>query len=216
MLMGTAKPMPTEPWLVPPVAIWELMPITRPSPSSSGPPELPGLIAASVWITLRIGKPSGAWIWRASAETMPVVTVRVKPKGLPMAITGSPTSACEESPSGIGSRPPSTSRGIDLQGREVGGRIDALDLGVHLLAVLGEAHADALGAGDDVGVGDDRALLVDHEARAGGGALLGRAEGRLALALAHALGGDERDPASFLLVDVAHGAAVAVVRPPSA
>jgi hypothetical protein len=25
------------------------MPITRPSPSTSGPPELPGLIAASVW-----------------------------------------------------------------------------------------------------------------------------------------------------------------------
>ena len=36
---------------LPPVAICELMPITRPAASSSGPPELPGLIAASVWIT---------------------------------------------------------------------------------------------------------------------------------------------------------------------
>ncbi|SLA66416.1 Uncharacterised protein [Mycobacteroides abscessus subsp. abscessus] len=27
-----------------------LMPISRPAESSSGPPELPGLIAASVWI----------------------------------------------------------------------------------------------------------------------------------------------------------------------
>src|SRR6185295_14552174 len=46
--IGIAKPMPSLPplWL----AIWELMPITRPRPSSSGPPELPWLIAASVWI----------------------------------------------------------------------------------------------------------------------------------------------------------------------
>ena len=32
------------------LAIWELTPITRPSRSSSGPPEFPWLIAASVWI----------------------------------------------------------------------------------------------------------------------------------------------------------------------
>ncbi len=36
---------------VPPVAIWELIPTTSPSAPSSGPPELPGLIAASVWMT---------------------------------------------------------------------------------------------------------------------------------------------------------------------
>ena len=64
------------------------MPITRPCESSSGPPELPGLIEASVWITSSIAKPFGALIWRWSAETMPVVTVRVKPNGLPIAITG--------------------------------------------------------------------------------------------------------------------------------
>ena len=75
MLTGTAKPMPTEPW-PPPVAICELMPITRPWASSSGPPELPGLIDASVWITLLIEKPLGASIWRWSADTIPVVTVR--------------------------------------------------------------------------------------------------------------------------------------------
>ena len=33
-------------------AIAELTPITRPAASTSGPPELPGLIAASVWIAL--------------------------------------------------------------------------------------------------------------------------------------------------------------------
>ena len=47
------------------------MPITLPAASISGPPELPGLIAASVWITLEIEKPLGAWIWRWRAETMP-------------------------------------------------------------------------------------------------------------------------------------------------
>ena len=73
--------------------IWELIPITLPSASISGPPELPGLIAASVWITWEMEKPLGAWIWRCSAETMPLVTVRSSPNGLPIATTGSPTSA---------------------------------------------------------------------------------------------------------------------------
>ena len=73
------------------MAICELMPITRPSASISGPPELPGLIEASVWMTFEIENPLGALISRATAETMPVVTVRVNPNGLPMATTGSPT-----------------------------------------------------------------------------------------------------------------------------
>ena len=104
MLIGIANPIPTEPLLpLPPVAIWELIPITRPSASISGPPELPGLIEASVWITFGIWKPLGASICAlATADTMPVVTVRVKPNGLPIATTGSPTSAELESPSGTG------------------------------------------------------------------------------------------------------------------
>ncbi len=96
--IGIAKPMPTLPLPPPPVAIWELIPITSPSALISGPPELPGLIAASVWITLVIEKPSGASIWRCRAETMPLVTVRSSPKGLPIATTGSPTSISEELP----------------------------------------------------------------------------------------------------------------------
>jgi len=48
-----AKPTPElEPL---PLRIWLLTPITRPLPSSSGPPELPGLIAASVWTASAIG-----------------------------------------------------------------------------------------------------------------------------------------------------------------
>jgi hypothetical protein len=105
--IGTAKPIPTLPLPPPPVSIWELMPITRPAASSSGPPELPGLIAASVWMTSRIVKPFGALIWRCRALTTPVVSVRSRPNGLPIAIVGSPTctSLAEPSVSGCRSRP---------------------------------------------------------------------------------------------------------------
>ena len=121
--IGIAKPMPTLPLPPPPVSIWELIPITSPAALISGPPELPGLIAASVWITLEIEKPLGAWIWRCSAETMPLVTVRSSPNGLPIATTGSPTSISAESPSVSGC---SWSAGrVDLEQGEVGGRVGA-------------------------------------------------------------------------------------------
>ncbi len=69
--MGTANP---RPWLPPvSVAICSLMPITRPSASISGPPELPGLMAASVWMPLGIRWPLGACRVRPTAETMPDV-----------------------------------------------------------------------------------------------------------------------------------------------
>ena len=69
MSIGMAKPMPFES-----AAIAVLMPMTLPSASSSGPPELPGLIAASVWIRLfRAWLPS-VLIERPLAETIPLVT----------------------------------------------------------------------------------------------------------------------------------------------
>src|SRR5213593_3737844 len=64
-----------------------LMPTTSPWEDTSGPPELPGLSAASVWITSSISRPERARSDRPSAETTPVVTVDSKPSGLPMAIT---------------------------------------------------------------------------------------------------------------------------------
>ena len=50
-----AKPMPSmvEPEEVEPEVLRELMPMTSPSTFSSAPPELPALMAASVWIMLR-------------------------------------------------------------------------------------------------------------------------------------------------------------------
>jgi len=54
--MGIAKPMPSDP---PDFERIELLtPITRPSALTSGPPELPGLIAASVWIMSALSFPS--------------------------------------------------------------------------------------------------------------------------------------------------------------
>ena len=71
MLIGIENPMP-----VLSRAIAVLMPTTLPAASSSGPPELPGLIAASVWIRLLSGTvlPSAA-IERPLADTIPLVTV---------------------------------------------------------------------------------------------------------------------------------------------
>jgi hypothetical protein len=68
-----------------------LMPSRLPLMSTSAPPELPGLMAASVWMKFsKVLMPS--WL-RPSALTMPLVTVWPTPKGLPMASTRSPTAA---------------------------------------------------------------------------------------------------------------------------
>ena len=91
---GTAKPMPSLRPLS--VAIWVATPTTRPDMSSSGPPELPGLRAASVWMVPVIAKPLGESIWRRRPETMPVDREPWRPKGLPMATTGSPTRGSPE------------------------------------------------------------------------------------------------------------------------
>src|SRR5215204_4936948 len=52
VLLATAKQMPCAPWMI---AV--LMPMTSPLEDSSGPPELPGLSAVSVWITSSIRVP---------------------------------------------------------------------------------------------------------------------------------------------------------------
>ena len=97
VLEGTAKPTPS----LPPesLSICELTPITRPSESNSGPPELPWLIAASVWIAPSIGVLSGEVISRLSALTMPLVIVLARPNGAPTATTWSPTFTFDESAS---------------------------------------------------------------------------------------------------------------------
>ncbi len=88
---------------VPATAVF--MPMTWPDVSISGPPELPGLIAASVWImfcSVSVCVPvPPAVTERPSAEMMPWVTVGVpaaRPRALPIATTASPTTALDEFP----------------------------------------------------------------------------------------------------------------------
>ena len=106
---GIAKPRPS----LPPERdrIEALMPITCPSALTSGPPELPGFMAASVWIMPR-WKPSSSspgTMWRSSALTTPAVTVGSgfeisPPKGLPIATVHSPIIRSEAVPRGATGR----------------------------------------------------------------------------------------------------------------
>ncbi len=68
--------------------------MTAPVESTSGPPEFPGLIAASVCRALMKElslEESPAVTGRFFALMIPVVTVPDKPSGDPIAITASPT-----------------------------------------------------------------------------------------------------------------------------
>ena len=57
--MGMAKPMPSmdAPELVVPEYLAVVMPMTSPAILNRGPPELPGLMAASVWSILMMVPP---------------------------------------------------------------------------------------------------------------------------------------------------------------
>ena len=116
-LMGMAKPMPalcpTE------LRIRVLMPMTSPWEFNSGPPELPGLMGASVWMaSSMMAPPSGSRTERIEL-TMPRVMVPFRPKGLPMAKTFCPTCSPRESPRTAGVSSPGvliwiTARSWDL------------------------------------------------------------------------------------------------------
>ena len=88
-----AKPMPT----LPPDGekIIEFMPMTWPRMSKVGPPELPRLIGASIWMKSVYGPLP---ISRPMDDTIPAVTVLPRPNGLPTAITQSPTRTWRSSP----------------------------------------------------------------------------------------------------------------------
>ena len=67
---GMAKP---RPWA--PARMAVLMPMSSPRIFRSGPPELPGLMGASVWMRPSYFCVGEASIVRSRAETTPVVTV---------------------------------------------------------------------------------------------------------------------------------------------
>ena len=80
------------------------MPTTRPSAFTRAPPELPGLMAASVWMQSTIKPVSLLVTGRFKAETYPTVTLELnwRPPGLPMAITISVTCRSSELPNSAG------------------------------------------------------------------------------------------------------------------
>ena len=100
---------------------------------------------------------------RPTALTMPAVVVSGRLNGLPIATTGSPTCAVLELANGIGCS--SRGRDVDLDYRDVGGRVGAEHLCGNAKPVL-EVDPDAARVGDDVLVGEDVALLVVDDARA--------------------------------------------------
>ena len=99
-LIGTAKLIPADwpTWLM--MAVF--MPMTWPRVFSSGPPELPGLIAASVWMIPLIIRPFLALSERSRLLTIPEVSVRSRPNGFPRAMIFCPTSTRDESPNVTG------------------------------------------------------------------------------------------------------------------
>ena len=114
---------------------------------NSGPPELPRLIAASVWMKSSYGP------WRMSrprAETMPAVTVPPRPNGLPIASTQSPTRSASESPN--------CTAGSGLSGFTCSSAMSPVSSRPTTLAfsdgVVLQGHGDLVGAVDDVVVGD--------------------------------------------------------------
>ena len=124
------------------------------------------MIAASVCTAPEIWKPLGAVIVRPSAEMTPVVRDPCRPNGEPIAIAGSPTLILGGRPERQRLQAALDVLRVDLQHREVGRRVGALDLGADELLPLADAHPDRVGLLDDVLVREDEAAAVEHEARA--------------------------------------------------
>ena len=155
------------------------MPTTSPSIVTSGPPELPGLAAASNWIRLvsvccAFGRAELALQARDDAGRAD----GPMPNGKPTAITSSPGAGrrCER----IVAACRSSGMRLRAQHREVVLGLGADDRRLGLVAV-GEGDLDALGAGDDVQVGQDGAVVDDDDA--GADAALDAAASSLGLSL---------------------------------
>ena len=137
---------------------------------------------------------------------MPLVTVRSRPNGLPIATTGSPTSTFEESPSASGW---SWSGGrVDLEQGDVGRRVGADDLrACRCVSEEPSLTSILLGAFDDVVVGERCGLRCRSGSRSRSrvAAAFGFAERVEAARVRFArflLGFDEGDPLPVAAVDL--------------
>ena len=127
-----------------------LMPITWPSRLKVGPPELPRLIGASIWMKSSYGPEPMS---RPRAETMPAVTVPPRPNGLPTAITQSPTRGVV-GVAEVDDRAAACSASTLISARSVFSSVPT-SLAVELACRRSVVDGDLVGAVDDVVVGDD-------------------------------------------------------------
>src|SRR6478735_5818039 len=141
--IGTAKPMPDQESSLPGSAIETTTPTTAPWLLISGPPELPGLTAASNWMS-PLSFPASVLAVRCRPETTPVVVLSARPNWLPMATTSDPTVT-----------PPPRVAGTTTSGRSAGvSRAMSTDLSEEATAAVVD---DVVGGHDGAGVGDDEA-----------------------------------------------------------
>jgi hypothetical protein len=144
-LIGTASPRPT-----PATAV--LIPTTWPRESARAPPELPGLSAASVWITsstIRVA----VWVRTGSARpgplTMPAVTLPAIPRG----VADGNHEAADPEVVDVAIDRRIDDRLVGADHGEIGQRVAADDLQAGLAAV-GERGFAAVRAANHVGVGE--------------------------------------------------------------
>ena len=151
------------------------MPTTRPRLSASAPPELPGLSAASVWITLsmmRAARRERAGSERPSAETTPAVTEPAKP----VRVADRDHELADAQPFGVAELGGGEAVALGAQHRQVGERVAADDLEAQLAAVgEGGPAAAAPEPADDVRGGEQEAVGREHDAAAGAGGHLAAA-----------------------------------------
>ena len=157
-LTGTASPRP-----IPATAV--LMPTTRPRESASAPPELPGLRAASVWMTssmIRADRRPRAGRLRPRPLTTPAVTLPARPSGLPTATTSEPTTSRSASPysGGLG-----TGRSARMTARSDKGSRPTTSK--RAVVPSAKAASPAFAVPDHVGVGDEMALVAEDDGGAG-------------------------------------------------
>ena len=161
------------------------MPMTRPRESASAPPELPGLSAASVWMTFstsRLDRPSRVDSDRPSALTTPAVTV----PGEAERVADGDDELTDAQPRGVAERRRSRAAAGRPDDGEVRQRVASDDLELELGAV-DERGGPSFRAGHDVGRRHEVADRLDGHRGSG-------ATARPAADLArHAQAGDRRD-----------------------
>ena len=174
-------------------AIAELIPITSPAALTSGPPELPGLIAASVWIALmNAGRRAVPGRHRAVHRADDAGGHRaLEPEGR----TDRDHRVADHHLVRVAERERGQAGPVHLEHGEVvvRGHADELCRG---LAAVGEHHGDAAARahvrGGYVGVGEQVAVGLEHEP--GAGALAVRAAHLDEHNARQHLRGDRRDP----------------------